>query len=74
MLRLGVKLPLISDDRQKLDLLNNTCNKLFEQLGYSMSHYPGTSMNVENLFDEKLCLTPKYRKCLNNRDDQRSMP
>ncbi len=54
MLCLGVKLPLISDDRQILVFLNNTCNKLFEQLGYSMSHYLGTSMNVDNLIDEKL--------------------
>ena len=64
MLCLGAKLPLISDDRQKLVLLNDACNKLFEQLGYSMSHAPGTSMNVENLIDELLCFnlqTPQAR-------------
>jgi hypothetical protein len=62
MLCLGAKLPLISDDRQKLVLLNDACNKLFEQLGYSMSHYPGTSMNVESLFVENLVSTPKLRR------------
>ena len=59
MLCLGAKLPLISNDRQKLVLLNDACNKLFEQLGYSMSHYPGTSMNVEKLIDEILCFNPQ---------------
>ena len=49
-------------------------NELFEQLGYSMSHYPGTSMNVK-IWLMKIWVSPcKIRKCLNSCDYQRSMP
>ena len=57
---------------EKLVSLNNTCNKLFEQLGYSMSHYPGTSMNVEKLRVEKLVPTLKIRECFDDSENQGS--
>ena len=41
----SVKLQLISNDLRKTCFVQyQTRNESFEQLGYSMSHYPGTSI------------------------------